>query len=303
MQYTWNNSKENVTVKRFLANRGVSHRLLSQVKKGNGRVLVNGKSVLLTDRVLGVEEVTLCLPPENNQDVSADYEKIEILFEDKNWLVVNKPAGLTSVPGPSDRAKTLVNRVKGYLIDNHAEDLVPHVITRLDRFTSGVVLIAKNRLAQGLINKQVEEKKINKLYLAVVEGKLPSKHGVIEQPIGREDNQIRRAVLANGQYAKTEYWVVSENKDASLIRVKLHTGRTHQIRVHFEYCGHPLFGDKLYGGEMGRKISRQALHANLVEYTDPFDGTAREVSVIPPTDFLELCRTLGLEFPVSEQSN
>ncbi|WP_311407867.1 RluA family pseudouridine synthase [Liquorilactobacillus uvarum] len=300
MQYTWSNLNENVTVKRFLANRGVSHRLLSIVKKGGGKVLVNEKRTLLSDRVSGDERVTLWLPPENNQEVLADHEKIDILLENKNWLIVNKPAGLTSVPGPSDRSRTLVNRVKGYLLDSHAEDLVPHVITRLDRFTSGVVLIAKNRLAQGLINKQVEGKTLNKVYLAVVEGKFQKKHGVIEQPIGRENNQIRRSVLTNGQYAKTEYWVVSENQEASLLKVKLHTGRTHQIRVHFAYCGHPLFGDELYGGQMDKKISRQALHAKSLEYTDPFDGLAQRVSVNPPDDILELCRRLKLVFPSSE---
>lgn len=297
MHYTWSSREDKITVKRFLATRGVSHRLLRQIKEGGGKVWLDQKNVQLNTYVSKNEEVTLCLPPENNQEVKPDHEKIEVLLENENWLVVNKPADLTSVPGPSNRTKTLVNRTKGYLLDKHAEDLVPHIITRLDRFTSGVVLIAKNRLAQGLINKQVEEKAINKQYLAVIEGKISEKHGIIEQPIGRVGDQIRRTVLQNGQYAKTEYWVLSENERGSLLRVKLHTGRTHQIRVHFAFCGHPLLGDELYGGEMQMGITRQALHASTIEYTDPFNGTRQTITAPLPDDFTQLCDKIGLALP------
>ena len=170
MKFTWNKeSDEEMTLKKFLKSKGVSHRTLSSLKKGNGKVLVDGKK-----RSLAVEvnkgKITLILPPEkSDENVKMSKEPLDIIYEDSNWIVVDKPPLLSSVPGPSNRTDTLVNRVKFHLWQQKSKDLVPHVITRLDRDTSGLVLVAKHRFAQGLINKQVEEHSIDKRYFAVVE--------------------------------------------------------------------------------------------------------------------------------------
>ena len=252
MKFTWNKeSDEKTTLKKFLKNKGVSHRTLSSLKKGNGKVLVDGKKRSLSIEV-GKGKITLILPPEkSDENVKMSKESLDIIYEDSNWLVVDKPPLLSSVPGPSNRIDTLVNRVKFHLWQQKSKDLVPHVITRLDRDTSGLVLVAKHRFAQGLINKQVEEHSIDKRYLAVVEGIITEKHGIIDKPLGPRENGIGQMVTDTGKHAKTEYWVREYLGDkATLVECKLHTGRTHQIRAHFSSINHALIGDELYGGRL-----------------------------------------------------
>ena len=272
MKFTWNKeSDEKMTLKKFLKNKGVSHRTLSSLKKGNGKVLVDGKKRSLSIEV-GKGKITLILPPEkSDENVKISKEPLDIIYEDSNWLVVDKPPLLSSVPGPSNRTDTLVNRVKFHLWQQKSKDLVPHVITRLDRDTSGLVLVAKHRFAQGLINKQVEEHSIDKRYLAVVEGIIAEKHGIIDKPLGPRENGIGQMVTDTGKIAKTEYWVREYLGDkATLVECKLHPGRTHQIRAHFSSINHAWIGDELYGGRLDWGLERQALHAYQLAYVDPF---------------------------------
>ncbi|KRL96922.1 RluA family pseudouridine synthase [Liquorilactobacillus satsumensis] len=302
MKYTWiNDLKAEVTIKKLLTVKGVSHRILSRVKRGEGEVWLEGKKSNLTQKVAIAEHVTLGLIPENNPAILPAVGALKILFEDQNWLVVDKPAGITSVPGPSNRKSTLVNRIKGYLMAQGAQDLVPHIITRLDRDTSGIVLVAKNRLAQGLIGKQTEKQQLQKRYLAVISGRLPQQHGLIEACIGRQDKQIKREVTAAGQFAKTEYWVLDESSGTTLVEVKLHTGRTHQIRVHFSAIGCPLLGDELYGGDLNKGITRQALHAFKLSYLDPFTLQKNACTAALPDDMQALCSHLGLDILTSQR--
>lgn len=295
MEYTWINSGGKQTVKQLLLTNGLSQRLLSQIRRGEGgEVLVGTKHSKLKTMVACGQTVTLRLQNENNDELVAAQGDLTILYEDTNWLIVDKPAGMTTVPGPSNRKTTLVNYVKGYLTESGAKDLVPHIITRLDRFTSGVVLIAKNRVAQGMIDK-IDRKNFEKYYLAIVEGKLAAEHAMIDKPIGRRDSEIRRRVMAEGQNAITEYWVRDCFKDRSLVLVKLYTGRTHQIRVHFNALGHPLLGDELYGGSLD-KIGRQALHAFKLKFSEPFTQKYVEVECSLPADmqqFFGVCHKSG----------
>ncbi|MDN7144759.1 RluA family pseudouridine synthase [Liquorilactobacillus mali] len=282
MNYTWVNNEAKQTVKKLLLANGLSQRLLSQIRRGKGEVLVGERLSKITTIVPCGQVVTLKLPNENNDDIVAAQGKLTILYEDKNWLIVNKAAGMTTVPGPSNRETTLVNYVKGYLVESGSDDLVPHIITRLDRFTSGIVLIAKNKVAQGMIDK-IDRKDFEKYYLAIVEGHLSSEHAIINRPIGRKGSNIRREVMAGGKKAVTEYWVRERTSDNSLVLVKLHTGRTHQIRVHFNSIGHSLLGDELYAGNLDR-ITRQALHAFKLKFLDPFTQKYIEIECDLPED-------------------
>lgn len=289
MKFTWQkDDQEKETVKDFLTNRGVSHRMLRTVKQKQGKVLVGRRRKALNYVLSEPAALTLVLEPERpDSAVPPSQGSLVVVYEDSNWLVVDKQAGLNSVPGPANRTDTLVNRVKGYLVSQQAKDLVPHVLTRLDRFTSGLTLVAKHRFAQGLINKQLEKHQIDKRYLALVEGELKSDHGLIDQPLQQAPDSFAQEVALTGKSAQTEFWVKRRfGSMATLVEVKLHTGRTHQIRAHFSYLGHPLVGDQLYGGHFIWRMNRQALHAFQLGFIDPFTQQLLKFSSQLPTDLL-----------------
>ena len=292
MQFTWTYSgTEQRKVRTFLQAHGVSHRMFSQMKHNGGAILKNGQPVYTSDYLDDGDEVTIVMPTEKSNDlVVPDYKPLDIIFENEHWLVVDKPYGVTTVPGHADRLHTLVNQVKGHLEETNTEDLVPHVVTRLDRDTSGIVLLAKHRFAHAVLDQQLQEHTVEKFYIAYTSGILPEDHGDINAPIGRvEGDFIKREVRDDGKPSRTEYWVerrYDEDGDNPMtrVRVQLHTGRTHQIRVHFQNIGHPLVGDDLYGGPLWHGLERQALHAYHMKFYDPFIENYREFNTKLPED-------------------
>ena len=296
MEFTWQNEGKQQTLKKFLAARGVSHRLMGKIRRQKGAVLVDGKKVPFGTVLHQNEQVTLVLPEEKPViKIAASPKPIEVLYEDANWLLVAKPAGLTSVPGPSNREDTLVNRVKYYLERNGRKNVVPHIITRLDRYTSGVVLLAKHSVAQGLIDKQVSNHEFDKRYYAIVAGQITKQHGLIEAPLKRKEGENFQIVSPDGRQAVTEYWLKANLAGGSLVEVKLHTGRTHQIRVHFQSKGHPLLGDELYGGPLDMGIERQALHAYHLAFNDPFTNKRLVVEAPLPSDMKSVLAKLKVD--------
>ncbi|MFC6202653.1 RluA family pseudouridine synthase [Lactiplantibacillus nangangensis] len=294
MKITWQNEGGPVSMKSFLSRHGISMRLIKDVKHGNGDFLVNNQAQTGVITVAHGDSAGIELPAEAADPLVASSDQpIDVLAEDENWLVVAKPAGLTSVPGPSDHADTLVNRVKGYLIREQAENLKPHLITRLDRDTSGLVLVAKHRVAQSMLTNPAVAKSLTKTYLAWVSGVLTPASGLIQAPIGRPTDSPRRAVMATGQAASTKYWVEQTfGNQVTQVKLALITGRTHQIRVHLTSLGHPLLGDELYGGDQAL-IQRQALHAATLAFDDPFSGQHREFAAPLPADLAQLVTTLN----------
>lgn len=296
MEFTWQNEGKQQTLKKFLAARGVSHRLMGKIRRQKGAVFVDGKKVPFGTVLHQNEQVTLVLPEEKPViKIAASPKPIEVLYEDANWLLVAKPAGLTSVPGPSNREDTLVNRVKYYLERNGRKNVVPHIITRLDRYTSGIVLLAKHSFAQGLIDKQVSNHEFDKRYYAIVAGQIAKQHGLIEAPLKRKEGENFQIVSPDGRQAVTEYWLKANLAGGSLVEVKLHTGRTHQIRVHFQSKGHPLLGDELYGGPLDMGIERQALHAYHLAFNDPFTNKRLVVEAPLPSDMKSVLAKLKVD--------
>ena len=294
MKFSWTyNGDELRKVRTFLQSHGVSHRMFSKMKHGGGAILVNDKKVYTSDYLKDGDVVTIIMPTEESNDlVTPDYAPLDIVFEDEHWLVVNKPAGVTTVPGHADRLHTLVNQVKGHLDEINAEDQVPHVVTRLDRDTSGIVLLAKHRFAHALLDDQLQQHSVEKYYIAYVSGHLPEDHGMIDAPIGRMDNDfIRREVREDGKESRTEYWVEARLQGEvpmTRVKVQLHTGRTHQIRVHFAHLGFPLVGDDLYGGPLVAGMKRQALNAYHLAFYDAFLDEKRTFEVGLAADMLKL---------------
>ncbi|CAH1850341.1 RluA family pseudouridine synthase [Convivina intestini] len=296
MEFTWTyQGDEQRKVRTFLQGHGVSHRMFSQMKHNGGAILANGQPVYTADYIKNGDQVTIVMPIEESNDlVVPDFHPLDIIFENEHWLVVDKPYGVTTVPGHADRLHTLVNQVKGHLIDEKAEDLVPHVVTRLDRDTSGLVLLAKHRFAHAVLDQQLQDHSVEKFYIAYVQGILPEDHGLIDEPIGRMDGDfIKRIVREDGKVSKTEYWVERRYQDdpdhpMTRVKVQLHTGRTHQIRVHFAHLGYPLVGDDLYGGPLWFGLKRQALHAYQMKFYDPFIEENRQLSTDLPADLLAL---------------
>ncbi len=273
-------------VRTFIMGYGVTRTLLKKIKFHGGHTLVNGEESRVNRLLQPDDEVTLILPPEpENDHVPSSSLPIEIAFEDANFLIVNKPAGVASVPAHYKGNDSLVNRVKGYYERQRYPNRKIHIVTRLDKDTSGLVIFAKHHFAHSVLDKQLKAHQIQKTYLAIVEGAFSSAHFEIDLPIARVDGSlVKRQVAWPGKMSVTEAWPIERLEGHTLLKIRLRTGRTHQIRVHMAAVGHPLAGDWLYNPE-DHSLSRQALHCAEVSFFDPFGDRQIDVKAELPNDF------------------
>lgn len=281
-------SVDNVLRKRLK----MSHRV---IKENESRVLVNGKHLNRRDNLnIGdILEIELIqnIPDKdmfiNKYECKSD--KLDVLYEDDYILAVNKPAGMPVHPSSNHYTNTLSNIVAPYLAKQGIYGI--HIVTRLDKDTSGVCIFAKHPYIQEQFNIDKIKMKLEKEYVAVVNGKV-LKHQIIEEPIARKsDTIILREVRDDGKYAKTEYERCLYNSidNYSVIKIKLYTGRTHQIRVHMSHIGHTLLGDDLYATEEEKKyilklISRQALHCRKISFLHPITDKLICIEASVPQD-------------------
>lgn len=270
---------------KILRQNGISGRTLKKIRQGAGRILYQKKVITEREKIDGEATLVLDLKPEQpDPNVAQSTLPIEIITEDRYFLALNKDVQTTSVPGPANSTTTLANRALGYA-QQQPVPYVPHILTRLDFDTSGVVLFAKSNFIQSMVQDQITNHTMKKEYLAVVSGRLPDDHGMIDLPLRKESYEsARRIVASDGKPSQTEYWVQERLKDATMIKVRLHTGRTHQIRAHFAHLGFPLIGDELYGGPT-QLIHRQMLHAAHLEVVNPFTGQLESFNASLPDDF------------------
>ena len=284
---------EHVKVKTFLKKHDVSKGLLAKIKYRGGGILVNDEpqnAIYLLD--IG-DKVTIDIPKEEGfESLDAISRKLKVVFEDDHFLILDKPAGVASIPSVN-HSNTMANYVKAYYIDSGYENHQVHIVTRLDKDTSGLMLFAKHGYAHARLDKQLQKRAIEKRYLALVKGDgLLEKEGEIIAPIARdEDSIITRRVAKGGKYAHTSYKVIEQFGNIYLVAIHLHTGRTHQIRVHFSHIGFPLLGDDLYGGSLTEGISRQALHCHTLKFYNPFSGEEIGRASPLPTDFEHVIQT------------
>lgn len=280
----------------FMIGQGFSSAQLTRLKFHGGSVYVNHRERKTTYMLHDGDIVRVIMAPEVPADaVVATPGAIDIVYEDRDLLIVNKPAGTASIPAANKRPDSMANYVKAYLQSSHAESTAVHVVTRLDRDTSGLMIFAKHSFAHTLLDRQLHTPDLSKQYLALSSGPVPmAARGWIVLRLGLADSfYMRRAVVPNGKISATEYQTLRQKGRYSLSRVYLHTGRTHQIRVHFAAIGRPLLGDSLYGGEL--PTGRQALHCSDLTVRQPFTGELLHLHAPLPADMRALMGRVGLE--------
>lgn len=269
---------------------GLSRGLLRRMKQGGG-VCLNGTPAYITERVKSGDMIQISffdaatnLEPE---DIALD-----VLYEDESLLVINKPAGMPVHPTRTYPSGTLANalayqwQLKGY-------KRKVRLVHRIDRETSGVILIAKEPYSYQGLAHQLRTKQLRREYLAITEGNLKPEEGTIDAPIGRPEgtgHSLRRGVMCDGKEAVTHYRVVKHYPGLSLVRLKLETGRTHQIRVHLSHLGFPVFGDEIYGST-SPLLNRQALHAWSMFFTHPRTEKPITVRAKLPIDMIKLLQS------------
>ncbi len=253
-----------------------------------GLVSVNGRQAKPSERVTAGISVSVTIPPPERIDLASEAIPLTIIYQDGDIIVLDKPAGLTVHPAPGHTSGTLVNALLAACPDLRgiAGTLRPGIVHRLDKDTSGLMVVAKNDRAQRALQRQLKEREVRKTYLALVKGVPAPREGTIEAPIGRHPkNRKKMAVVADGREATTRYRVREEIESGkySLLEVEPVTGRTHQIRVHLAAIGHPVVGDATYG-RRSDAIGRQFLHAHKLAFAMPLGGRTVEFQSPLPAD-------------------
>ena len=261
----------------------------------DGFVTANGKAAKPSLKLNPGDKIIVLIPPAPPSHMEAENIPLKIVYEDADILVVDKPAGLAVHPAPGHPSHTLVNAVLNYLpeLAEDTDSLRPGIVHRLDKDTSGLILVAKNRVAQANLSEQFKNRVVKKSYLTLVNGKLTPGQGIIEAAIGRDRRHRQRmAVVSNGREARTEYRVIKYYGNYTLLEIKPETGRTHQIRVHLSAIGFPVAGDATYGLKSPR-FPRQFLHASRIGFHLPSNGEYVEFSSPLPTDLEQVLKEIG----------
>jgi 23S rRNA pseudouridine1911/1915/1917 synthase len=263
-----------------------------------GLVRLNGTTRRPNQVVRTGDEIELTQPPPERIETRPEAIPLEILYEDDDLIVINKSAGMTVHPGAGQREHTLVNALL-----HHCSTLSgiggkerPGIVHRLDKETSGCLVAAKNDVAHRELSKQFATRTVEKIYLALVAGRVRKQIGVIEQKIGRHPVHRQRMSVTSprGRAAKTEYRVLRSTDQASLVECKLHSGRTHQIRVHLHHLGNPVLGDNIYAPRFARNFPRQMLHAWKLGFRHPRTGEGKNFEAPLPDDFKQAIALTGL---------
>ncbi|QAT42628.1 RluA family pseudouridine synthase [Aminipila luticellarii] len=268
-----------------------SGRLMTKLKQNN-LVFINGKTIKMYLPAHVGDIITVELPDEKSNFIP---EPIDVypVFEDSDLLIINKQPGYVVHPTKGHPLHTMANGIMKYMIDTN-QNFKIRFINRLDMNTSGLLVVAKNSHSQDEFTKQMKENKVAKRYVAIVKGLIEEDQGTVNAPLGRPDpERVERGVVEGGHPSITHYKVLERYPAGyTLVELLLETGRTHQIRVHMSYIGHPVLGDHLYGGENPWLIERQALHARFLSFYHPVTGNFMEVEAPLPEDMLKTIEKL-----------
>ena len=269
----------------FLREKGYSRHLLRQLKETEDGLLRNGQPTFTTVALKAGDRIRVRLleKAEGSEAIMPAPLPFEIVYEDEDLLVVNKPADMPIHPSFQNHGNTLADALTWHY-QQHGEDFVYRCINRLDRDTTGLLIVAKHLLSASILSDMVGKREIHREYLAIVEG-IPPENGTISAPIGRKKGSaiLREVNFETGEPAVTHFARLETRNGLSLVSLKLETGRTHQIRIHMGYIGCPLIGDYLYYPECSR-ISRQALHSHRLSFLHPITGKALSFTAPLPED-------------------
>ncbi|SDX03976.1 tRNA pseudouridine32 synthase / 23S rRNA pseudouridine746 synthase/23S rRNA pseudouridine1911/1915/1917 synthase [Marininema mesophilum] len=291
----WNNHSVTDVLKGPLL---LSNRMINRLTHMKG-LRLNGKKTWLNKKLKEGDRLQVAVRPHETTELVGEPVPFTTVWEDPDLLIVDKPAGIQVHPVKKGETGTLAHGITQRWQEEGLEAKV-RPVHRLDRHTSGLLLVAKSAYAHQLMDRELREKRIKRHYLAILSERFDKEvgeKGTIQAPIDREGNHpLRRCVKDSGERAVTHYQIIAHAADATLVHAELETGRTHQIRVHFAHLGHPLYGDTLYYGSKNY-IRRQALHACQLSFTHPLTHEDIAVSTPLPKDLSQLANTLGLQIP------
>lgn len=298
--YEWLVQDENAKsrIDKYIAEQleGEASRSQVQLWIADGYVRVNGTPVKANYKVAPEDRVDLAIPEPEAVEIEPEDIPLDVAYEDADVIVVNKPRGMVVHPAPGHASGTLVNALMHHCRDLSGinGELRPGIVHRIDKDTSGLIMAAKNDKAHASLAAQLKEHSVTRRYYAVVHGNITHDQGTVDAPIGRDpqDRKMFTVTDRNSKHAVTHFTVVERFGDYCLLELQLETGRTHQIRVHMKYIGHPLVGDPMYGRSKGLKMDGQALHAAVLGFVHPSTGEYMEFTAPMPDDMEELLAVL-----------
>ncbi len=264
-----------------------------------GQVVVDGKKTKSNYKLAGTETICVDYEDLSELDVEAQNIPLDIRYEDSDVIVINKPRGMVVHPANGNQRDTLVNALLYHCQDLSGINgvLRPGIVHRIDKDTTGLLIVAKNDLAHLELSKQLQDKTMHRLYYALVHGNFSHDYGVIDAPIGRDEKDRQKMAVTdkNSKEARTHFRVIERFAQYTLVECRLETGRTHQIRVHMRYIEHPVVGDEKYGYRRTMKVGGQLLHAHQLEFIHPRTKAKIVVEAPLPSDFESVLRQLREE--------
>ena len=286
IDYIIDEDSAGLRVEQFLRRKRYSGQNLSEIKRMPKSILVNGVHYYMRQELSAGDhlQVRIC-ETQNSEKIPPTKLPLDIIYEDEDLLVLNKPAGMPIHPSLNNYTNSIANAL-AYYFQSQGKPFIFRCCNRLDRDTTGALILAKNPLSAAILSVQMKKRQILRTYLALVDGLLPDS-GTINAPIARMEGSVitREVNFGTGESAITHYERLAAGKEYSLAELHLETGRTHQIRVHMKYIGHPLPGDYLYNPDY-RRINRQPLHSYQLEFTHPITGKVMLFTAPLPIDFI-----------------